>query len=1099
MGIGQRTITTSDVLVANLRLFTSNRLEILTGLLEQVLRTPLASVLDREIIVVQSKGMERWVSMELARRHGISANYRFPFPNTLVYEVFRKVLQDLPERSPFDPDILTWRIMKLLPGLIMKPGFDTLANYLGDTGKELKRIQLSERIADTFDQYLLFRPQMVLRWEQGEKSHWQAVLWRALVDGKQKNHRAALGKAFLEALDQSTAEIRDFPERVSIFGISALPRFHMQVLAAISRFTEVNLFLMNPCREYWGDIVSDRAIQMVMDRQARYGLNKEELHLEQGNSLLASMGMLGRDFFDLVNELNCEEMSSFAEPGTNHLLAMLQSDILNLQDRGRGPTEKKSVSNDDKSIQIHSCHSPGREMEVLHDQLLDMFEREPTLLPKDILVMAPNIETYAAYIQAVFDAPFVDPKRIPFTIADRSIRQEGNIIDTFFAILDLNGGRFVASEVVAILESLAVQRKFALSEADLELIIKWVRATGIRWGIDGQSRGELGLPPFKENTWMAGLERLLLGYAMPGQEENLFGGVLPYDHIEGAEALVLGKFVDFTQQLFTQVTSLSSPRTLDQWSEDLTELLDRFFMPDEDTEGEMQAIRRLLKDLGDTAEEADFQEEIGIEVIKWQLGHHLESTGFGFGFITGGVTFCAMLPMRSIPFKIICLVGMNGEAYPRESRPLGFDLLAKDPQPGDRSRRNDDRYLFLEAVLSARETLYISYVGQSIQDSSPLPPSVLVSELSDYIEQGFEIRDGDILDSIQTIHRLQAFSPKYFNDDEKLFSYSKDNFRVAEQAQQPREDRPPLIGEGLAEPGAEWKTVELGDLCSFWSNPAKYLLRKRLGIYLEERTSPLEETESLELSKLEKYLLEQVLLERKLAGGNLEGFLPVIRACGQLPHGAVGKCVYESLSYGVESFVKHTERYMEGECLAAFEVDLDISGFKLSGRIDGIYPEGLLRYRYARAKAKDHVRLWIHHLVLNAMATDRGPQTSWLAALHPRSGKPCLWQYRTVKNCEEVLGELLGKYWLGLVKPLHFFPESSWDYAQTLLGKNRSEEEALRTGRKTWAGNDFKPGESKDLYYQLCFGRTDPLDKEFQDLSRTVLGAVFVHLEEIGT
>jgi exodeoxyribonuclease V gamma subunit len=166
---------------------------------------------------------------------------------------------------------------------------------------------------------------------------------------------------------------------------------------------------------------------------------------------------------------------------------------------------------------------------------------------------------------------------------------------------------------------------------------------------------------------------------------------------------------------------------------------------------------------------------VEIEVVKSCLENLLEHVNFGHGFISSGVTFCAMLPMRSIPFKVVCLVGMNMDAFPRESKILGFDLMAKNPRIGDRSRRNDDKYLFLEALISARNKLYISYVGQSIRDNTRISPSVLVSELIDYIKEGFGLSE----DEIVTFHRLQAFSSEYFNTDSKLFSYSNENFAAS--------------------------------------------------------------------------------------------------------------------------------------------------------------------------------------------------------------------------------------------------------------------------------------------------------------------------------
>jgi exodeoxyribonuclease V gamma subunit len=1080
-----------------LRLFTSNRLEILADTLAEVLEKPLASVLDEEIIVVQSKGMERWVSMQLAQRHGICANYRFPFPNAFVHEVFQKVIPDLPERSDFDPKTMTWKIMKLLPSCIRKPGFKSLSAYLGDTQRNVKRFQLSERIADTFDQYLLFRPEMIFQWEGGEENHWQAVLWRELVKETGTMHRAALGKALCKTAEEFPTTLHSLPERISVFGISALPRFHIQMLEALSRLSQINLFLMNPCKEYWGDILSDWEMKKTIARKGTRDCAFEELHLEKGNSLLASMGVLGKDFFDLVNEYDCEEFPLFKKnSGENTLLSWIQSDILNLRDRHRDLNAKEMIARNDTSIQVHSCYSPMREIEVLHDRLLDMFENDSDLLPKDILVMTPDIETYAPYIPAVFDTPTNASRKIPFSIADRSIRQESEIINTFQAILDLLGSRFTASQVFAILESTAVHRKFDIMETDLTLVRKWLTDTRIRWGINREDRGHLGLPALAENTWKAGLERLILGYALPGQDENMFNGILPYDHIEGSDASVLGRLLDFTEQLFTHVTSLGQPRSLNQWSKTLTELCEKFFMPDEDTEREMQVIRRRLNDLGDIQKIAGFDEAIDINVIKWHLKNVLETEGFGFGFITGGVTFCAMLPMRSIPFKVICCVGMNSDAYPRQAKPLGFDLIAKHPRPGDRSRRNDDRYLFLEAILSARKILYTSFIGQNIQDNSSIPPSVVVSELMDYIEQGFTLSEKTILDHIFTKHRLQAFSPEYFKEGKKLFSYSEENCQAAQCILEAREAPISFISMGLSNPEEEWKTVDLNDLSTFFANPSRFLLNKRLGIHLEERASILEDREAFDVKALEKYLLNQKLLKKKLEGENLNNFFPTVHASGQLPHGTLGECIFEELSQGVKSFVEKSKPYIQETTLEPLDVDLNISGFRLTGRINPIYPKRLLHYRYARVKTKDRLRVWIHHLALNCVMTDTYPRTSMLAGLEPDKRHESVWaawEYSTVEKSKEILGRLLKEYWAGLMKPLHFFSDTSWMYAHMLLEKNKSEEDALNSARRIWEKTDYNRGECEDPYYQLCFGNTDPLDLEFRRIAEEVFRPFFEH------
>jgi exodeoxyribonuclease V gamma subunit len=1074
----------------NLNLYTGNRLELLAEKLAEVLRLLLADPLKSEVIVVQSKGMERWVSLELARHQGICANIQFPFPNTFVFEVFRQIVPDVQEDPLFEPQIMTWKIMDILPSCLGAQGFESLRRYLDSDRSDLKRFQLSLRIAALFDQYLLFRPDLILSWDQGADDQWQAVLWRRLVKGNETNHRAALQKTFLEKIQKVLPQtIKNLPDRISVFGISALPPFHLQVLSALSRLIEVNLFLMNPCREYWGDIFSKREMKRVTKRQKKGGVSPEELHLEKGNSLLASMGMLGRDFFDLITGLGCQEKEFFSDPGEDCLLNSIQSDVLNLLDRGGDSGQKKEIREFDTSIQVDSCHSPMREVEVIQDRLLALFESDPTLFPKDILVMAPDIETYAPFIQAVFSLPATDPRWIPFSIADRGVRKESRLIDAFLLLLDLQGSRLGASEVLAILESQAVQRRFSLVDADLEPIHRWVRDTRIRWGIDEESRKELGLPAFSENTWRAGLKRMLLGVALPRQEDQLFMGILPYDLIEGEGTIVLGNFLGFMEHLFEAVKELGQARTLEEWGDFLSGLLENFFLPDEETEREAQIIRRTLSDLSGRQELSGFQEKVGLEVISDYLRTCLEQEGFGFGFLTGGLTFCAMLPMRSIPFRVICLMGMNDDTYPRQFKSLGFDLIAKNPRPGDRSRRKDDRYLFLEALLSARERFFISYGGQSIQDNSLRPPSVLVSELLDYVEQGYAVAGKKILDQIITRHHLQAFSPEYFKKNKKLLSYSKENFEAAQCAGYQRREPLPFILKALPEPSEGWKIIDLNQFGHFFGNPARVFLQRRLGIYLDEEAGILDENEPFDLSGLERYQLEQYLVKKGLQKQTLQESLPAVRASGQLPHGTPGKSLFDQTCQGLKSFSNTVLFYTEKDAFKPLEVDCTIEGFRLMGRIDQRYTDGIIHYRYARMRPQERLRLWIDLHLINLLKAPEHPCQGILIC----KDKTC--RVLPAEESEKSLKTLIDLYWQGLTKPLHFFPRSSWAYAES-LEKHGDFEKAKTAARKTWEG-DFGPMEKEDPYFQLCFGNGDPLDEEFENLAREILGPLVGSEEKI--
>lgn len=1044
----------------NPRLYTSNRVERLVDALAKVLEKPLSSPLVPEMILVQSRGMERYLSMQLAQRLGIWANCRFPFPNAFLEELFKRVLPAAVRDSRFVPEVLTWRIMKALSSFIREPGFESIRLYIEGEDEGLKRLQLSAAIADAFDQYLLFRPDMISRWEKGEENHWQARLWNYLSRESGGRHRAALARDLIKRLQYQSPERGSLPERISVFGISALPRFHMELLAAISSYTEVNLFLMNPCKEYWGDIRSENP------------------------GLLPSLGRLGRDFIDMVIELGWEDVSVFDDPGDDTVLHSIQSNMLHLRE-SEGKEERRHVSAEDRSVQFHVCHSPMREVDVLRDQILHMMETDPDLRPGEILVMTPDIRAYAPYIQAVFDIPSSDPAFIPFSIADRSVREESRVIEPFLSILDLSGSRFGASRIVSILECRSVCRRFELEERDLEVIRKWIMETRIRWGMDVKGREDAGVPPFVENTWSAGMERLLLGYAMAGGDEHMFRKILPYDPIEGSDADLLGRFVEFVEALFGWVKRLEGLRRLGEWSTLLGEGLEMFFAPEGEEEREMRLLRQTVISLGsmENPEKGGYDGCIDLKTIRWQLGRTLKEEGFGKGFLTGGMTFCAMLPMRSIPFKVLCLIGMNSNAYPRESFTPGFNLISREPRPGDRSRRNDDRYLFLEAILSARKTFYVSYVGRSIQDNSTIPPSVLVSELQDHIERGFTIPDARISDRLVTVHGLQPFSPRYFQNDENLFSYSKESCAAALHLSAPRTPPVPFVATGLSMPGEDYRTVDLSDLCSFYSNPSRFLLQRRLGLYLEEETPLPEDKEPLSIKGLERYKMEQTMVKWSLEGKDLGELFPLFKASGRIPPGRVGECFYENMSMGVENFTQKSGQHLRKDRAEDLHVDHRIAGFRLKGKIEGLFGGELVRFRYARMRGVDILKAWIIHLALNHAAPDTVLRATRVFGLEEKKRECVQRCFSPVESSEPLLQELLQTYWVGLAKPLHFFPETSWAYAGSLSPCGRDTQEAVRRSRRTWLGDEWERGECEDSYYRICFGSGDPLDGEFEKLS----------------
>ncbi len=1065
-----------------LAVYQSNRLERLVEQLAEVVDEPQDSVLAPETIVVHSQGMARWLSLRLADRLGICANLRFPFPAAFIWDVFRVTLPRVPAEPPYDPKVLTWRIRGLLPQMMTHANFEPVLAYLHQ-GDDLKSFELSRRVAETLDQYMSYRPDWIRDWEAGQQGHWQAMLWRRLVASIDGVHGVTINDEFAKALDNHLIETDNLPSRVSLFGITVLSPSYLEVLARLAELIDIHLFLLNPSRQYWGDIIPQRGIgRRAGDRPP------EELYLESGNSLLASFGQQGRDFIDMLQDYQVVEHDLFEDVDEDTLLHCIQADILDLRERGSDAHAETTVAQNDYSIQIHSCHSPMREVEVLYDQLLHLLETYPELVPAQIMVMTPDIEAYAPYVEAIFGTAAAD-RHIPFTIADRELRTQSPVVASFFELFELVESRFDVNRVMGLLESEAVQNRFGLSGDALGKVIKWVRDTGIRWGVDARDRVKLGLPEMAENTWRSGMDRLLLGYAMPSEAQRLFKGIAPYDEVEGANAQLMGRLQTYVEAVIALRNELLEPRPAIAWSQRLRRVLERFFAPRGTDEQSVQTLREALDELERTVRLADYQEPISLDVVKSFLDGQLKVPSFGRGFLSGRVTFCQMMPMRSIPFDVICLIGMNDGGFPRSRRPYGFDLMAHEFRRGDRSRRDDDRYLFLEAMLSARQCLYLSYVGQDIRDNSVIPPSVVVSEILDYVERGFVCNNqADGLARLVTHHPLQAFSRRYFAKERGLFSYSQALCEASRWVGAQAPEPGAFIAQALPQPETEWRTVELDQLLQFVKHPTRYLLRERLGTVLEERQEFLETREPFRLIGLDRYGLCESLLQYRLHGDNLHEMLPLLRARGEIPHGQVGASVMRKEFDRLEGFARRIETLLPVHAIEPIEIDLVYGDMRLIGWLENVAALGLIAYRPGKINAKDRLSLWVRHLVLNLLSPAEVEKTSrWIGD----DNKAFMLQ--SVDGAAQYLEVLLELYWQGLSRPIHFFPESAYAYAKAYVNNKPA---PMMNAVKIWRGNDIVLGEFEDVYYELAFRHSDPLDDEFTELSLEVFEPLLQYAEE---
>jgi exodeoxyribonuclease V gamma subunit len=1055
--------------MGTLKVITSHSLTRLATALATDLAGSPTPPLGRDSVVVLNPGMARWLSLEMAAIRGVAAGLEFPFPNQILDSCFRALIPDLPDSSHFTRDAMAWRIAARLPGLLARPGFEQAAGYLGAGHDDRRLLQIARTLADLFDQYIMFRPDMVLGWDNGRDDGWQSVVWREISVGCAGQHRAAQLTMFRERIRSGQHPAGALPLRISLFGISYLPPFHLEAFALLARTTDVVFYLQNPCGAYWGDIVSRKRLAELALLDSTIAVE----YYDTGNPLLSSLGTMGQEFHDLLLEHGFDTRdldNGFEQPGTT-LLKAVQNDIHQLRDSGNRD-ERIVVTPEDRSLRVHSCHGPYREMEVLYDSLLAMFDELDGLEPRQVLVMIPDIESYAPYISAVFGARSEGPPAIPFTIADRSQRRENPVLETFSRIVGLPATRFGVNQILELLESPPVMARFDISPDDLEGIREWLRATGVRWGLDAQHRSALGFPPFDDFSWQAALDRIFLGYALEPDNDRLFHGIIPFEAIEGRSAVPLGKLAEFIHVCRTVTERLEGKRPLTAWADTLATIALDLILPD-DAENGLKPLFDALQTLREAQGQSGFTAPLTLEAVRECLTTLLGGSGGGHGFLGGRVTFCAMLPMRSIPFRVICLCGMNDGVFPRTMRQPGFSLLAGPRRRGDRSLRDEDRYLFLETIISARERLHISYTGQSDRDNSIIPPSVVVAELLDYVGRGFIMTGEDAAPDILVKHRLQAFSTDYFNtpDNGPLFSYSTEYRDALAQRQVSGTVTRRFIDEPLPDDPELVKSIDIRDLVRFLANPAAVFLSKRLGIRPFNPAEEVEEREPFNLDGLTAYGLKQDLVHRLLSGKDTADCYETTRARSLLPPLGAGQAAFREALDESREFAGMVTPFLNAE-QEPLTVAFEHNGMTLGGTLNGVRTGKHLAWRCAAMKAKDRLTLWVEHLILNALAPTGYPRQSLLVC------KDLSLSLAPLDNAAALLGDLLDLYREGLTRPLPFFPQVSWLYLT----------EGMEKAEARWSGDDHShaPAESAEPSFSICFDDTNPLDQEFKELSRRV-------------
>jgi len=1087
-----------------------NRLDELRNLVVSwIQRYPLAP-LESEIVLVQSNGIAQWLKLALANDPqedgnggcGIAAAIDVQLPGSFMWQLYRAVLgrDRIPSTSLLDKAPLTWRLMRLLPQLIDQPHFEPLRRFLKEDSDLRKRYQLSERLADLFDQYQVYRADWLEDWAQGRHqlrngrgeskplppaNCWQAELWQALLvdvgEEGMAQSRAGVHQQFLHQINALQSPPAGLPVRVIVFGISSLPAQALEALAGLARFSQVLLCVHNPCRHHWADIVADKdLLRHQYKRQARKqgmpaSIDADALH-QHAHPLLAAWGKQGRDYINLIDSYDDPSsyqgafsdgrIDLFVEDEPKTLLNQLQNDILELRPLEETRTLWPAIErNKDQSIRFHIAHSAQREVEILHDQLLARFSADPTLRPRDVIVMVPDIDSYAPPIRAVFGQMSRDDRRfIPYTLTDQGQRGRDPLLIAVEHLLKLPDSRFPVSEVLDLLDVPAVRARFGMHERDLPTLHRWIEGAGIRWGLNAEQRAGLGLPDaLEQNTWRFGLRRMLLGYAVGSG--LACDEIEPYDEIGGLDAALIGPLVALIDALEIAHQQLATPALAAQWGERLHDLLQVFFLAENEHDdyllGQLEDLRETWLQ---TCDSVALQELLPLTVVReaWLAG--LDQGRLSQRFLAGAVNFCTLMPMRAIPFRVVCLLGMNDGDYPRAQPPLDFDLMGSDYRPGDRSRREDDRYLLLEAVLSAQDQLYISWVGRSVRDNSERPASVLIGQLRDHLAAGWRLSTADstpaqdageqLVHALTLEHPLQPFSKQYFHQGNPLlFSYATE-WRELHSLAAPTATQEPLATYEPEEP------LSVGQLQDFLRNPVRHFFRQRLKIFFESIEAPLADEEPFTLDALQRYGLSESLLQAAIADRNdfdsaLHKQAVRLQGSGLLPMAGFGQCLQQELIEPLPDLLSRYQQLLASWPLrqeSAIALSFDHQGLSLEGWIDGLHQraDGRLLSITPIANAiggartrKWHrmTRAWVIHLA--ACATGL-PLTTALVA----SDDTLLLEPLEQADAAQVLGNLLLAWQAGMSRPLPVAVKTAFAW----LGQN-DPDKALAAARKAYEGD----------------------------------------------
>lgn len=1062
-----------------LRLHRAARTDVLADGLGDLLATPLDDPFAEEVVVVPAKGVERWLTQRLSHRlgtgprggDGVCAGVRFLNPRSLVSLLLGRERDD-----PWDPERLVWPLLATIDDSLGDPAFATLAAHLGHglpgadgDLRRGRRYSVALRLAGLFASYAGQRPGLVAGWRAGDDGdlpvdlRWQAELWRRLlprVDAPPPDVRHAETCAALRA---GGADL-PLPARLSLFGHTRIPVTEVELLRALGEHHDVHLFLPQPSPRLWDDLTGlGGVVARDQDPSAE----------RVGHPLLASLGRDARELRRTLDGVEADLVPAPVPPAAT-LLGRLQHDLR--ANHAPGPGERADRHHDpaDRSLQVHACHGPARQVDVLREVLVGMLADDPTLEPRDILVMCPDIETYAPLVSAAFGLATHGghpAHELRVKLADRALTSTNPLLAVADALLELAGGRVTAAEVLDLAARGPVRQRFGFTDDDLDRVSRWVARAGVRWGLDAEARAAFRMDSFPHNTWRTGLDRILLGVAMSGDDHRHLGRGLPLDDIGSNEIDLAGRLAELVARLDACLAGLTNARTVAEWTETLRAGVRALTDVDADDAWQQPQLERELARAAASSHEREL--ELRLPDVRALLQSRLAGRPTRANFRTGTLTVCTMVPMRSVPHRVVCLVGLDDGVFPRAGAVDGDDVLGRDPMTGERDARSEDRQLLLDALLAATETLVITYTGADEQSGARRPPAVPLGEILDAADR---TTAAPVRQHVETRHPLQPYDARNF-DATSPFSFDTAALAGARSAWSVRREPPPLLDAPL--PPRPREDVSLQELKGFLTHPVRAFLRERLDVSAPFEPDDLADAIPVTLDNLEKWQVGDHLLSELLAGQDAAAVMTAEQLRGTLPPGGLGTRALTEVVEECQRLWARSAEVRTGE-RRSVDVDVDLGdGRRLTGTVPGVYGARVVSLGYSRLKPRQRLQTWVDLLALSASR----PDDHWTghAIGRERAGPKRALSGPLDHRALDWLRDLVALRDEGLRQPLPVpvATGAAWAEAHVreLMGQDAPPTEAARRAWETDPHNAYGiEGEDADPSHQRVYGVRAPVE-----------------------